>query len=63
MSNTIDNYIIIALSIANSPYLCNPRKFITKNCSSKITILSFLASAPKFSSENGISKLSMDTSL
>ena len=63
MSNTIDEYIIIAFSIVNNPYPCHPYMFITENYSSKFTIMSFWAPALKSLAENGIPKKSLDTSL
>ena len=41
MPNTIDKYIIIKFFIVNNPYPCHPYMFITKNNSSKFTIMSF----------------------
>ena len=51
MSNTIDKYIIITFSIINSPHLCHPYMFITENYSSKLTIMSFWATAPRSPAE------------
>ena len=56
-------YIIITFSIVNYPYPCHSCMFITENCSSKFTIMSFWAPAPKSPSNNGIPKKSLDMSL
>ena len=63
MSSSIDKYIIIKFSIVSNLYPCHPYKFITENCSSKITIMSSWAPARKSSPESSILKKSMDTSL
>ena len=63
MPNTIDKYIIITFFIVNNPYPCDPYMFITKNNSSKFTIMSFWAPTHKSPAENGIPKNSLDTSL
>ena len=51
MSNTIDKDIIITLSAVSNPYPSHPYKFITKNCSLKITIMYLWAPAPKSPAE------------
>ena len=63
MSNTINKYIIITFSIVNNPYSCHPHMFITGNYSSKFTVMSFWALAPKPPAVNGIPKKSLDTPL
>ena len=63
MPNKIDKYMIIIFSIVNNPYPCHPYMFITEIYSSKFTIMSFWAPAPKSPAENGIPKKSLDTSL
>ena len=49
--------------MVNNPYPCHRCMFITENYSSKITITSSLAPAPKSPAENGVPKKSLDTSL
>ena len=56
MSNAIDKYKIITFSIVNNPYPCHPYMFITENYSSKFTIISFWAPAPKSPAEINISQ-------
>ena len=63
MSNTIDKCIIITFSIVSNLYPCHPYMFITENCCSKFTIMSFWAPALNSPAENGIPKKSLDTSL
>ena len=48
--------------MVNNPCPCHPYKPITENYSSKFTIMSFWAPAPKCPAENGIPKKSLDTS-
>ena len=63
MSNTFDKCIIITFSIVNNPYPCYPYMFMTENCCSKLTIMSFWAPALNSPAENCIPKKSLDTSL
>ena len=49
--------------MVKNPYPCHPYMFITENYSSKITIMSVLAPAPKSPAENGIPEKSLVTSL
>ena len=63
MSNAIDKYKIITFSIVNNPYPCHPYMFITENYSSKFTIISFWAPAPKSPAEINIPKKYLVTSL
>ena len=63
MSNTIGKCIIITFSIVSNLYPCHPYMFITENCCSKFTIMSFWAPALNSPAENGIPKKSLDTSL
>ena len=62
MSNTVDKYIIITFPIVNNPHSCHPYMFITENYSSKITIMSFWASALKSPAEKGIPAKFLGTS-
>ena len=62
MSNTIDKYIIITFPIVNNPHSCHPYMFITENYSSKLTIMSFWAPAPKSPAEKGIPAKSLGMS-
>ena len=63
MPNTIDKCIIIMFSIVSNLYPCHPYMFITENCCSKFTIMSFWAPALNSPAETGIPKKSLDTSL
>ena len=54
MTNTIGKYIITTFSTVSNPYPCYPYKFITENCSSKITIMPFWAPAQESPAKNGI---------
>ena len=63
MSNTIDKYIIITISILSNPYPCHSYMLITENYSSKFSITSFWAPALKSPAENSIPKKYLYTSL
>ena len=63
MSYIIDKCTIITFSIVNNPYLRHPCVFITENCCSKFTIMSFWAPTLNSPAENSIHKKHLDTSL
>ena len=60
MCNTIDKCIIITFSIVNNPYPCHPYMFMTENCCSKFTIISFSTPALNSPTENSIPKKPLD---